>query len=115
MRDPILGNNGDESPDENSAFDWRNVFEGVNVAAVVSPQAGAVGDLGVPKNEEIDFDSNWTSSTVEVKNESYSGEKMLDVNLNLGLSGEASSSTVLKEDSDPFTCSKRPKVNSFSL
>ncbi|KAL3330186.1 hypothetical protein AABB24_034175 [Solanum stoloniferum] len=115
MRDPILGNNGDESPDENSAFDWRNVFEGVNVAAVVSPQAGAAGDLGVPKNEEIDFDSNWLSSAVEVKNENYSGEKMLDVNLNLGLSGEASSSTVLKEDSDRDTCSKRPKVTSFSL
>nr|XP_009769826.1 PREDICTED: uncharacterized protein LOC104220622 [Nicotiana sylvestris]XP_016513807.1 PREDICTED: uncharacterized protein LOC107830693 [Nicotiana tabacum] len=41
---------------------------------------------------------------------------MLNVNLNLGLSEEASSpSIVLKEDPDCDSCSKRPKVNSFSL
>ncbi|XP_055820352.1 F-box/LRR-repeat protein 15 [Solanum dulcamara] len=115
MRDPIFGNNGEESPDENSAFDWRNVFDGVNVAAAVRPHVGAADNVGVARNEEIDFDSNWLFSEVEVRNENYSGERMLNVNLNLGLSGEASSSTVLKEDSDRDTCSKRPKVNSFSL
>lgn len=115
MRDPIFGNNGEESPDGNSAFDWRNVFDGVNVAAAVRPHAGAADNVGVARNEEIDFDSNWLFSEVEVRNENYSGERMLNVNLNLGLSGEASSSTVLKEDSDRDTCSKRAKVNSFSL
>lgn len=115
MRDPILENNGEELPDENSTFDWRNVFDGVNVAAEVRPHASAASNVSVSKNEEIDFDSNWSSSEVKAWNENYSGERMLDVNLNLGLSGEASSSTLLKEDSDRDTWSKRPKVNSFSL
>lgn len=109
MKDPILGNNGEELPDENPAFDWRRVFDGVDVDVDVA------GNVGVPRNEEVDFDINWLSSEVEVNNENYSGERMLNVNLNLGLSGEASSSTLQKEDSDRDTYSKRPKVNSFSL
>lgn len=53
---------------------------------------------------------------MEARNGNYSGERMLNVNLNLGLSEEASSSsTVQREDPDRDSCSKRPKVNSFSL
>ncbi|KAK4353258.1 hypothetical protein RND71_028776 [Anisodus tanguticus] len=107
MKDRILGNNGEELPDDNPAFDWRSVFDGVDI----------VGNVSVGRNEEIDFDMNWLSSEVEARNGNYcGGERMLNVNLNLGLSGEASSSsTVHKEETDCDTCSKRPKVNSFSL
>ncbi|CAN4076698.1 unnamed protein product [Withania somnifera] len=117
MKDPILGNNGEELPDENPAFDWRKVFDGVDVDVDVA------GNVGVARNEEVYFDINQLSkevnnenySEVAVNNENCSGEIMLNVNSTLGLSGEASSSTVQKEDSDRDTCSKRPKVNSFSL
>ncbi|XP_009626177.1 F-box/LRR-repeat protein 15 [Nicotiana tomentosiformis] len=115
MRDPILGNNGDESPDENPAFDWRAVFDGVDVGGAGASRPRA-DNVGVRRNEEIDFDINWLLSDVEVRNGNYSGERMLNVNLNLGLSEEASSSsTVQREDPDRDSCSKRPKVNSFSL
>lgn len=115
MKDTILGIKGEESPDDSPAFDCRRVFDGVGVAAALTPQVEAAGNVGVRRNEKIDFDIKWLSSEVEVRNENYSGDRMLNVNLNLGLSGEASSSTVQKEDSDRDTHSKRPKVNAFSL
>lgn len=115
IRDLILGNNSEESPDETPAFDWRAVFDGVDVGGAGASRPRA-DNVGVRRNEEIDFDINWLLSDVEARNGNYSGERMLNVNLNLGLSEEASSpSIVLKEDPDCDSCSKRPKVNSFSL
>ncbi|XP_075076372.1 uncharacterized protein LOC107830693 [Nicotiana tabacum] len=91
------------------------VFDGVDVAGAGASRPRA-DNVGVRRNEEIDFDINWLLSDVEARNGNYSGERMLNVNLNLGLSEEASSpSIVLKEDPDCDSCSKRPKVNSFSL
>lgn len=134
MRESVLGNEIDEMDNDDSELGfWANFYNGVG--------GGGVSGLGLEvggerANEEEEIERFVLDGAINQKSEDFlmwhnivrtrradgasgSQEMNVEVNLNLGLGGEPSSSTSMiatgRDSADGDSQNKRPKVHSFSL
>ncbi|KAL6556702.1 hypothetical protein OROGR_005990 [Orobanche gracilis] len=131
MREGELGNQSEEMENDDSELGFEADFHNVcgdGEDEELGPPESDQNAIGRDKNESFGLDSNGKSNEVfqwvtdlrsrfAASGGSGSQGVKVDVNLNLGLVGEPSSSTssVRRENCDRDTQNKRPKVHSFSL